>query len=89
MLRRPFIWKLDPKAVNYIPLFGKLAYPHTAAGEMHEAKRVYKRSQAENPAVLENSERIKQLKKERMADPRWRAYYLAKMRGEQAERPEP
>lgn len=77
----------SPKALNYLPLVGKLIYPHTEAGELAEAKRARKLEQRDDPEYQEKQARLRELKHERMKDPAWREYYLERAKGGKPQRP--
>lgn len=80
--------RADPKIWNYLPIVGKLIYPHTEAGELAEAKRAKRLREEDNPVLQAEKERKRLLKERRMKNPVWKNYYLRRARGENPERPE-
>lgn len=77
----------DPKVWNYLPIVGKLIYPHTEAGELSEARRQQKQTNASDPEFQATKLQREEQRKRRMKDPVWREYYLERAKGEKPIRP--
>ncbi len=84
--------KLDEKLVKYAPGPGKLAYDRFLGGnerkELADQLRKNRESKESAESPEARADRLSKLRKERLRDPRWRAYYLEKAKGGSPARPD-